>query len=154
MDEDKHLGCQSDEIKCSRQDLTWGPLDCESKTLPLDQQVKHFTVSKLEVLILCPEICHVIERFFIFCEFFWNLKSKLFKISQSPVRFDFFPVKYGPVLSYVINPRVVRIGALCKTIASKVAFYIGKLTNPWQSMLNLSAKLSFSLRFIVQKGIV
>ena len=153
MDEYKHLGCQSDKTRWSA-DSTRGPSDYETKTLPLDQQVKLFTKAKLLVVILGPEICHVIERFFIFCEFFWNLKSKLFKISQSPVRFDFFPVKYGPLLSYVINPKVVRIGALCKTIASKAAFYIGNLTNPWQSMLNLSAKLSFSLRFIVQKGIV
>ena len=65
-----------------------------------------------------------------FSEFSEIFKSKLFKISQSPVRFDFFPVKYRPILSYVINPRVVRFGALCKTIASKVAFYIGNLTNP------------------------
>ena len=148
------FGLSVRQIRCSRQDSTWGPLDHESKRLPLDQQVKHIEDANLKDIIICPEICPVIERFFIFCEFFWNLKSKLFKISQSPVRFDFFPVKYGPVLSYVINPRVVRIGALCKTIASKVAFYIGKLTNHWQSMLNLSAKPFFSLRFIVQKGIV
>ena len=39
VDEDKHLGCQSDEIKCSRQDSTWGPLDCESKTLPTRSKI-------------------------------------------------------------------------------------------------------------------
>ena len=70
VDEYKHLGCQSDKIKCSRQESTWVPMDHESKTLPLDQQVKHREIAKLEVLILCPEICPVIERFFIFCECF------------------------------------------------------------------------------------
>ena len=143
------FGLSVRQIRCSRQDSTWGPLDHESKRLPLDQQVKHNTNANLKDIIICPEICPVIERFFIFCEFFWNLKSKLFKISQSPVRSDFFPVKFRPILSYVINPRVVPFGALCKTIASKVAFYIGNLTNPWQSTLNLCAKLAFSLCFIV-----
>ena len=76
--------------------------------------------------------CH--WKFFMinsnFCEFSEVFKSKLFQISQSSVRFDFFSVKYRPKFSYVINPRVVPFGALCKTIASKVAFYIGNLTNP------------------------
>ena len=64
-----------------------------------------------------------------FSEFFEIFKSKLFKISQSPVRFDFFHAKHGPILSYVINPRMVPLGALCKIVASKVAFYLVKLTN-------------------------
>ena len=75
--------------------------------------------------------CH--WKFFMinsdFCEFSEVFKSKLFQISQSPVRFDFFPAKYKPIFSYVLNPRMVRLGAPCKTIASKTAFYIGKLTN-------------------------
>ena len=65
----------------------------------------------------------------IFCEFSEAFRSKLLQISQSPVRFDFFPVKYRLILSTVLNPRMVPFGALCKTIASKVAFYIGKLTD-------------------------
>ena len=63
------------------------------------------------------------------CEFSEVFKSKLFQISQSPVRFDFFPVKYRLMLTTGLNPQMVPFGALCKTIASKVAFYIGKLTD-------------------------
>ena len=89
----------------------------------------------------------------MFCEFSEAFRSKLLQISQSLVRFDFFPVKNRPICSYDFNPRMVRLGAPCKTIASKTAFYIGKLTNLWKSMLNLCAKLIFSLRFIAQKSI-
>ena len=49
VEEYKHLGCQSDKTRCS-QDSTWGPLDCEAKTLPLDQQVKHIKLIKLNVI--------------------------------------------------------------------------------------------------------
>ena len=75
--------------------------------------------------------CH--WKFFMinsnFCEFSEVFKSKLFQILQSPGRFDFLPVKYRPIFSYVLNPRTVCLGTPCKTIASKTAFYIGKLTN-------------------------
>ena len=69
VDEYKQLGCQSDKTRCSW-DSTWGPLDCEAKTLPIDQQVKHMYIAKLKSIILCSEICPVIERFFIFSQFF------------------------------------------------------------------------------------
>ena len=129
MDEYKHLGCQSDKIWCW-QNSTCRPLVNETNTLPLDQQVKYNYCANINVSYQYVGFFIINITFCDFSEFFEIFKSKLFKISQSPVRFDFFPLKYGPVLSYVINPRVVRIGALCKTIASKVAFYIGKLTNP------------------------
>ena len=158
VDEYKHLGCQSEKIRCSRQDSTWGPLDYEVETLPLNQQIKLFYCTNLELSLVCLAIWAFIERIFMiditFCKSSEIFNSKLFKISQSPVRFDFFPIKYRLMPSYVLNPRMVPLGAPCKTIALKTAFYIGNLTNPWQSTLNLCAKLSFSLRFIVQKGTV
>ena len=64
-----------------------------------------------------------------FCKSSEIFNSKLFKISQSPVRFDFFLVKYRLILTTVVNPRMVPLGAPCKTIALKTAFYIGNLTN-------------------------
>ena len=150
VDEYKHLGCQSDKIWCS-QDSTWGPLDYEAKTLPLDQQVKYNEHASIHVGYQYVGFFIINITFCDFSEFFEIFKSKLFKISQSPVRFDFFPMKYGPILSYVFNPRMVRLGTLCKIIASKVAFYIVKLTNLWKHMLDLGAKLIFSWYFIVWK---
>ena len=89
-----------------------------------------------------------------FCKSSEIFNSKLFKISQSPVRFDFFPTKYRLMPSYVLNPKMVPLGAPCKTIALKTAFYIGNLTNLWKSVLNLCAKLVFSLCLIAQKCIL
>ena len=64
-----------------------------------------------------------------FCKSSEIFNPKLFKISQSPVRFHFFPTKYRLMPSYVLNPKMVPLGAPCKTIASKTAFYIENLTN-------------------------
>ena len=108
--------------------------------------------------LLCLVIWAFIERIFIiditFCKSSEIFNSKLFKISQSPVRFDFFPTKYRLMPSYVLNPKMVPLGAPCKTIALKTAFYIGNLTNLWKSVLNLCAKLVFSLCFVAQKCIL
>ena len=157
VDEYKHLGCQSDKIR-RRRDSTWGPLDYEAKTLPLDQQVKLFWHSNMELNLVCIVIWAFIERIFMiditFCKSSEIFNSKLFKISQSPVRFDFFPTKYSLMPSYVLNPRMVPLGAPCKTIALKTAFYIGNLTNLWKSVLNLCAKLVFSLCFVAKKSIL
>ena len=117
-------------------DLNSRPPFYKAKTKPLDQReilkltLKHCLHTNIGVHLLITESW--LSNLRIFPNFPKILKSKLFKNAQSALRFDFLFLKYKPICSNDMNPKMVQSGALLEIMVWKVAFYLVKLRDKWK----------------------
>ena len=117
-------------------DLNSRPPVYKAKTKPLDQQgiltsmTKHCVHTNICDHLLITESW--LSNSQDFSKFPKILKSKLFKNAQSALRFDFLFLKYKPICSNDMNPKMVQSGALLEIMVWKVAFYLVKLRDKWK----------------------